>query len=133
MTTSAIAFQVQSILIICVMIFGVMNRKNRVLHVKVMASSIIWDLVLILQIEISRSAIAKAAKILTNPIMLKIHLFFAVGSVVLYIVMVITGRRMLKNDPTIRTTHKRVGWTTLTFRIMTFITSWWAVAPKETL
>ncbi|WP_198295970.1 hypothetical protein [Bacteriovorax sp. Seq25_V] len=95
-----------------------------------MATAIIWDIILILQIELSRSAIGKAVQVLTNTMMLKIHLFFALGSVILYILMIITGRRLLAGDDDIRSKHKTLGWTTLVFRVLTFVTSFWAVAQK---
>lgn len=126
--SSAMIFQIQSFTIMCVMIFGITQRKNRNLHVKTMATAMIWDVLLILQIELTRSAIAKASAVMTNPLMLKIHLFFAIGSVVLYIMMVISGRKMLSGDMSVRAKHKVLGWTTLVFRIMTFVTSFWAVA-----
>jgi len=126
--SSAVIFQIQSFLIMTLMIIGVINRKNRTLHVKLMASSILWDVLLILQIELTRSAIAKASKMITNPLMLQIHLFFAIGSVILYIVMGITGRKMIKGDNSVRSKHRICGWTTLVFRIMTFVTSFWAVS-----
>ncbi len=128
--SSAVIFQIQSFLIMSLMVFGIYQRTNRKLHVKVMATAIIWDVILILQIELSRSAIGKAVQVMTNPMMLKIHLFFALGSVVLYILMVITGRRLLAGDDEVKPTHKKLGWTTITFRILTFVTSFWAVAPK---
>ncbi|EQC46042.1 hypothetical protein M900_1812 [Bacteriovorax sp. Seq25_V] len=128
--SSAVIFQIQSFLIMSLMIFGIYQRTNRKLHVKVMATAIIWDIILILQIELSRSAIGKAVQVLTNTMMLKIHLFFALGSVILYILMIITGRRLLAGDDDIRSKHKTLGWTTLVFRVLTFVTSFWAVAQK---
>jgi cyanate permease len=126
--SSAVIFQIQSFLIVALMLFGVAKRRNRSLHVKIMATSIIWDILLILQIEVTRSAIMKASKVMTNPLMLKIHLFFAISSVVLYVLMFITGRKMLSGDMSVRPKHKKLGWTTLFFRIMTLVTSFWAAS-----
>jgi uncharacterized membrane protein YozB (DUF420 family) len=110
------------------MILGAYNYKNRKLHVKMMSSAIIWDIILILQIEITRSAIAKASKVMTNPMLLKIHLFFAIGSVILYVLMVLSGRKLLAGDNSVRQRHKLLGRTTLFFRIMTFVTSFYAAS-----
>ncbi|ATH08397.1 hypothetical protein BIY24_10685 [Halobacteriovorax marinus] len=126
--SSAPIFQIQSILILSLMILGVYLRRMRKTHVKIMSTVIIWDLLLILQIEFTRSAILKASKVMTNPTMLKIHLFFAIGSVILYILMVLSGRKLLSGDISVRPRHKKLGWTTLIFRIMTLVTSYWAVA-----
>ncbi|EQC44494.1 hypothetical protein M899_2385 [Bacteriovorax sp. BSW11_IV] len=132
MNTSLI-FQVQSFLILALIYLGVYKRKNRALHVKMMTSAIIWDVLLILQIELSRSAIMKASKVMTNPMLLKIHLFFAIGSVLLFVAMLITGRKFLKGNNAIRPLHKKLGWTTVVFRTMTLITSFWASWPEGTL
>ncbi len=120
-------FQIQSFLIICLMAFGIIKRKDRSLHVKVMSSAIIWDVILILQIELSRSAIAKASKVMTNPMMLKIHLFFAISCVLLYVAMVITGRKLLSGKNEVRKKHKALGLITIVFRLLTFATSFFAV------
>lgn len=111
----------------CIMAFGIYHKRNRSLHVKIMSSAMIWDVILILQIELSRSAIEKASKVMTNPMMLKIHLFFAISCVLLYIAMVITGRKLLAGDNEIRNKHKILGMTTFAFRILTFVTSFYAV------
>ena len=127
MNTASI-FQIQSILILSLMILGVYLRRSRKTHVKIMSAVIIWDILLILQIELTRSAIAKATEVMTNPLMLKIHLFFAIGSVILYVLMIITGRKLLSGDTKVRPKHKTLGWTTLVFRILTLVTSYWAVS-----
>jgi hypothetical protein len=125
---TALIFQIESFLILSLMILGVYNRRNKMTHVKMMSCAIIWDILLILQIELTRGAVAKASKVMSNPLMLKIHLFFAIGSVVLYILMVLSGRKLLKGDQSVRPKHKVLGWTTLAFRILTFVTSFWAVS-----
>lgn len=126
--TSTVIFQIQSFLIMSLMILGVYNSKNRKKHVKIMSGAIIWDIILILQIEITRSAIVKASKVMTNPLLLKIHLFFAIGSVVLYVLMVLSGRKLLAGDNSVKQKHKLLGRTTLFFRIMTFVTSFFAAS-----
>lgn len=95
-----------------------------------MATSIIWDILLILQIELNRGAIIKASKAMTNQMMLNIHVSFAVLTVLFYGAMVYTGRKFLKGENEIRPLHKKLGWTTLSLRILTFITSFWAVTPS---
>ena len=109
------------------MVYGITKRKNRKIHVPVMYSVIIWDVILILQIELGRNAIAKASKAVTNPMLLNIHVSFAVLSVVFYALLVFTGKKLLKGDRTIRPRHKLFGWTALTLRTLTLITSFFAV------
>jgi len=45
--SSAVVFQIQSILIYSLMIFGITKRKNRKVHVPVMSAVLIWDVILI--------------------------------------------------------------------------------------
>lgn len=125
--SSAVIFQVQSFLIMALMGYGISQHKIRTKHYKIMGSAIAWDILLILQIELTRSAILKASKIMTNPMMLKIHLFFAISSVVLYFIMIHSGRKVLAGDNSMLTRHRLLGWVTFAFRILTFATSFWAV------
>lgn len=123
--------QIQSLCIVLLIVAGVVVRRRRQLHVKIMSVAMIWDIILILQIELSRSAILKATHALSNPLILNIHISIAVSTVILYGFMVYTGRKLLSGDNSIRPQHKILGWTTLSMRILTFITSFWAVIPKE--
>ena len=123
--------QGQSLGIVLLMLAGISVRRNRKQHIKIMSTAMIWDIILILQIELSRSAILKASKAMTNPLILNIHISIAVSTVILYGFMVYTGRKLLNGENDIRPRHKALGWTTLSMRILTFITSFWAVVPKE--
>ena len=123
--------QSQSLCIVLLLTVGIYFRRQRKLHVKIMSVAIIWDIIIILQVELSRSAILKASKAMTNALLLNIHVTIAVSSVILYGFMIYTGRRLLKGDNQIRNRHLMLGWTTYTMRILTFITSFWAVAPKD--
>ncbi len=123
MTTSAIIFQTQSVLIVSLMLYGVYHRKNRFRHVKTMKTAIIWDLLLVAQIELTRGAIATASKPFENPMLLNIHISFAVATVLLYGMIYMSGRKVLNGDEGFRKTHRVLGITTLTTRIATLITS----------
>lgn len=128
--TTALVFQVQSFLIYSLMIFGITKRRNRKVHVPVMSAVLILDVILILQIELGRSAVEKASKALVNPLILNIHVSFAVLSVVFYVLLVWTGRKLLKGDEGFRFRHRLFGWTAFALRTLTLITSFFAVAPK---
>lgn len=127
------AMQIQSLAIVVLMLVGIYFRRQRKRHIKIMSFAMIWDVILILQIELSRSAILKASQAVKNTMLLNIHVSFAVSTVIFYAFMVYTGRKLLNGDNSIRPRHKMLGWTTLFLRVLTFITSFWAVAPKETL
>lgn len=125
--SSGVIFQIQSSLILLLIFFGISKSKQRKTHVKIMSSAIIWDILLILQIELSRGAVAKASKALSNPIILNIHVSLAVSSVILYGVMVYLGRRVLKGDNEILSLHKKFGLLTVICRTLTYVTSYFVV------
>ncbi len=128
--TSAVVFQIQSILIYSLMVFGITQRKNRKVHVPTMTTVLIWDVILILQIELSRGAVEKASQAVVNSMILNIHVAFAVASVVFYVLLVITGRKLLAGNHQIRARHRIFGWTAFVLRSLTLATSFFAVAPK---
>jgi hypothetical protein len=120
---SSVIFQAQSFLIVALMIYGVYHRRNRFKHVKIMKTVIIWDLLLVAQIELTRGAINTASKAMTNPVILNIHISLAVSTVLLYVLIGITGTKLKNGNEGLRKVHKGVGIITLTTRIATLITS----------
>jgi hypothetical protein len=127
----AYVMQFQSLCIVFTMAFGILVRRNRKLHIKVMSLAIIWDVILILQIELSRSAILKASKAMSNAFALNVHVSIAILTVVLYGFMIQSGRQIIKGRGDLRKKHKILGFTTFSLRILTFVTSFWAVSPKS--
>ena len=121
--------QLQSFCILLIMIAGIFWRRNRSRHIKIMSVAMIWDVILILQIELSRSAILKASKEINNHMALNIHVSIAVTTVILYGIMIYTGRKLLRGEP-VRKQHRFLGYTTFFMRVLTFATSFLAVAPK---
>ena len=128
-----LAMQIQSFAIVATMLVGIYFHDQRKRHIKIMSLAMIWDVILILQIELSRSAILKASQAAKNTMLLNIHVSIAVSTVILYAFMIYTGRKLLNGELHLRPRHKMLGWTTFFLRVLTFITSFWAVAPKETL
>lgn len=129
--TSAVVFQVQSILIYALMVFGITKRHNRKIHVPTMITVLTWDILLILQIELSRNAIAKASKALINPMLLNIHVTLAVSCVVFYFLLIYTGGKLLKGNNHFRVRHRIFGWTAFSLRTLTLLTSFFAAAGKQ--
>lgn len=123
--------QTQSFLIVALMLYGVKQSRRRALHVKCMYTAIVWDIILILQIELSRQAILKASQAMGNPMLLNIHVSIAVSTVILYGFMVVSGRQVYAGNNALIPRHRKLGYATLTMRILTFATSFLAVAPKE--
>jgi hypothetical protein len=129
-TMEAQLMQMQSVCIVLIMLVAIVVHKKRLLHVRLMSIAIIWDVLLILQIELSRSAILKASKAISNATALNIHVAIAVSTVILYVFMVFTGRAVLAGKKELRQKHKFLGYVTFSMRILTLITSFWAVTPK---
>lgn len=124
---STVIFQVQSTLILALIYFGLYHKRNRTLHVNTMLSAIVWDVLLILQIELSRKAIATALKPLENKLILNFHITIAVLTVITYIAIIFTGRKLLQGEHEIRPKHKMLGMTAVTLRTITYITSYFVV------
>jgi|GEM_PF-404163 len=128
---SATFFQIQNALIVGLMLWGLKERRKKSLHVPIMVSAIVWDVLLVLQIELSRHAIATASQVVANPMILNIHVGLAVTTVVLYAPVAYLGNQ-LKNGkrPEWRGTHRILGIITFVFRLLTFATSFFAHQPK---
>ncbi len=130
--SSAVIFQMQSVSILLLMYVGVIFKRNRKLHVKLMSIAMIWDILLILQIELTRSAIIKASESAINnkSLILNIHVAMAITCVILYGMMVHSGRRLLRGDTFVRPRHRKMGYATLVLRTLVFITSFFVAAPN---
>ena len=125
--SSAIIFQIQSTLIVVLFLVGFYFRKVRKIHIPLMATAIIWDIVLILQIEFTRSAINKAMKVPSNPGLLNFHVSIAVLTVFLYVFMGRTGYLLKKGMIQPRRMHKVMGFLTIICRLSTYVTSFFIV------
>lgn len=125
---SAIVFQLQSTIIVLLLLLGIYYRKKRTIHVRIMSLVIAWDILLILQIELTRHAIKKASEAMTStPGILVVHICFALSTVLLYLAMIYTGRKLLQGENKIKKLHKQLGWSTLCMRLLTYITSFFTV------
>ncbi|MGZ3787782.1 MAG: hypothetical protein ACXVLQ_04625 [Bacteriovorax sp.] len=127
---SAALFQIQSVCIYALMIYGISKRKKRNIHVPTMSVVLCWDILLILQIELSRKAVEKASQAIANPWLLNVHVSFALTTVVFYFLLIFTGRKLLKGQSEFRTKHRLFGWSAFALRTLTLITSFFAVVPK---
>lgn len=124
---SAIIFQTQSVLIVALMLYGVSKvlgqTKNRYKHMKLMKTAMVWDILLILQIELTRGAIAIASKAMENSVILNVHVSLAIITVLLYVFVYRSGKKLDSGINEKRKSHKMLGMLTLATRIATLITS----------
>lgn len=126
---SSVIFQIQSVLIVCLMLFGVSKvirrRKEVYQHIKIMKTVIAWDLLLIVQIELSRGAIETASKVMDNKILLNVHVLLALTTVLLYFLLYLSGKNVLSERDKHLRAHRIMGFCALTARLATLITSFW--------
>lgn len=123
----AYIFQIQSGIVLALLFGGVYYAKNRKKHIRFMSAAVIWDIILILQIELNRDAIAKATEAMSEigtKVMLNVHVSIAVTTVILYFVQIYLGRTSIKhNRNSLLDRHKLFGYLTVSMRILTFVTS----------
>ena len=117
------ALQLQSTLIVMLFFLGLLLRRQRNQHIKVMLLAIFWDLILIAQIELSRGAVGKAVQFSRNALLLNIHVALALFTVLLYTIMIYSGYRLFKGKTSLRPMHKRLGFTTFGLRLLVYATS----------
>ena len=124
----ALLFQIQSTLIVFLFTLGLFFRKNRRYHVRVMGTAMAWDVAVIVQIELSRGAVKKAMGYAENTVLLNIHVALALLTVILYVMMIHTGRKLLKGQEPIRRCHRALGVTTYFLRLLVYGTSFFVVS-----
>jgi uncharacterized membrane protein len=125
---SQLIFQAQSVIIVGLMFYAVSlvfgKNKNRYKHSKIMKLVIVWDILLILQIEFNRGAIAKASKFMENKYLLNIHVSLALATVLLYFIAAYVGKKiMTQGREDLVSKHKILGRLTVILRLSTLITS----------
>lgn len=127
-SSSAIFFQIQSTMILLLMYLGVYKRYHKVLHRKIMIFTILWDILLVLQIEFTRKAIEKASKTFENSSLLNTHVAMALICVLLYFALIYTGQKVFKGDFKLKSLHKFFGISTIILRTLVYITSFFIKA-----
>ena len=119
----ALVFQAQATLIAVLFLLGLYFKNRRSRHVKIMSTAIVWDLLLVGQIEWNRGAVGKAVQFGENTWLLNAHVAAAITTVLLYGAMIYTGRKLLKGQNSLRPLHKKMGLTTLGLRFFVYISS----------
>lgn len=109
------------VLLLCV---GLWKRRNPNIHIPVMVTAFIIDLLLVLYIEYSRSVIEmvihEAAEM---SLLLKIHVPISITAFLLYFPLIILGVLVRRGNTQWQPWHKRVGITFIVFRGANYITS----------
>ena len=103
-----------------ILLFGLIIKKNKYLHVRLMSTAIIFDLSLVLLLELQRHAIETTLQNeLSN--LQRAHIYCSTLAVLCYIPTLILGLRLYKNKPSSRKWHLRFGGFAFLFRTIGFI------------
>lgn len=109
------------------MLLGIIYRRNRNVHVSLMNTAILLDLIVVLVLEFQRDAIDTALSMSLSPLQ-QLHIGFSSLATVFYIPTLIFGyRRLLKKEESkaltqkIRKLHLRSGIIAFVFRTIGFI------------
>ncbi len=121
---SAALFQIQSSIVVVLLILGALQaKKNRRVHQRIMNFAMAWDIILIIQIELTRHAVEKAIQINSNSMVLNIHVALAITTVVCYGILFYLGRKIMVGNHQFIAKHKNLGKITIVLRLLTYITS----------
>ncbi|MBI2520120.1 MAG: hypothetical protein HYV97_06875 [Bdellovibrio sp.] len=132
-------FQIQNALVLAILLWGLKERYHRKRHVVIMTSALLWDLLLVIQIQFARHAIQKAMAAPTNPLVLNVHVTFALTTGLLYLPIFFMGTKLKKRPLTLtpatharlRFWHKNIGITAFALRCLTFVSSFFINRPSS--
>ena len=111
-----------SFIILALFLYGRSLRfKNLKLHIRLMLVAFAGDLILVLALVMMKDALSKVS--LGMHWTLKVHIPFALGTIVLYMIASYAGYRLYRGDESARPVLRRSDRVLLFFRIMTLVTS----------
>jgi MFS-type transporter involved in bile tolerance (Atg22 family) len=109
--------------VVLLLAVGLWFRHRRPqLHLRLMISAFVVDLLLVLYIEISRHAVEKVVS-RVSPV-LWFHAAVSVGVLLCYVVMILLGRCVLAGQEGFRKRHFAVGMTFVALRSLNYVTSY---------
>ena len=112
-----------SSLIVVLLALGLSLRHRRPrLHVRLMISAFVLDVLLVLYIEISRHAVERVVE-RVHP-MIWFHAAVSVGVLLCYVAMILLGRSVLAGRDGSRNWHRHVGMTFVVLRSLNYVTSY---------
>ena len=111
--------KIASIFVCVILIVGYFNRRRRNIHIPLMVSAFVIDMIIVLVIEFSRGVIQRVdAKM--GPLMI-VHIIISVTVIILYVGQIITGIKKTKGKPS--GWHGKMGPTLIIVRLGNLITS----------
>lgn len=126
-----------STVVLVILATGIYFRRRPEIHMKAMATAFVIDISLVLYIELTRHAVEKVAT-QVKPLVW-FHAAISLSVVVLYVVMIVLGRRLATASATClatsagpvapsdatstRALHRNLGMTFCVFRILNYVTA----------
>ena len=111
-------------LVLCLIFVGVYFRRKKRIHVPIMLSSLVLDLSAVVYLELDRNVIMKAYE-RTPEALMKVHLVFAVFTLLGYGLALVTGINLLRGNNKLRYLHRLNACIFLIARVGVLITSFW--------
>ena len=118
-------FSIVSTLILVALGYGIVQYRNRKIHVPVMLGCFVADVVLVLAIELNRMAVETAinqAAHPTNPLLI-FHIAVSLLVIVLYGVLTYLGFGILKGNTQYLKAHKHLAHLFIVLRLTNYVTS----------
>jgi hypothetical protein len=120
------AFLVISTLVVLLVFYGLSQRHNRAVHVPVMMTAFVADVLLVLWIELERHAVEKAASSIDNGLLM-FHVAVSLLTLVGYVILAVTGKKMMNGDAAVRQLHQKAFLLFIVCRLSNYVTSFWVV------
>ena len=111
-----------STVVIVILITGLFLRKRRDIHPKLMFTAFVIDLVTVLYIEFTAGAVERVASELGA--LLIFHAAVSLTVLVLYVWMIVLGRRLLAGREDARSLHFKLAIAFCVLRSVNYVTSY---------
>ncbi len=111
-----------STLVLVIIAMGLWVRsRNRALHMRLMVAAFAIDLASVVVIEVSRSAVKRVAR--SDMSLIWFHAGVSTLVLVLYVVLLVLGRRLNSGSESSRHAHRRFGIAFCVLRLVNYATS----------
>jgi uncharacterized membrane protein YozB (DUF420 family) len=109
-----------SAFVCALLVFGVINRRRKSIHVPAMLSAFAIDLGMVVYLEARRGVVESIPHRHITPLLI-FHIVISVIVLVLYSTQTITGFKRLRGDR--GRAHRLVPWVLIPLRMLNFVTS----------
>ncbi|OFZ13223.1 MAG: hypothetical protein A2Z20_09200 [Bdellovibrionales bacterium RBG_16_40_8] len=115
-------FMVMASLAYLLMIFGIVHRREKIIHVRLMSTAIGLDFALVLILELQRSAVETAIS-MSLGLPEKMHILFSLMAVLMYTPVIYFGRKRYYNQASAlqKSYHMKFGIIAFSLRTLGYI------------